>query len=105
MNTATLHNSANPYNTNMGGVVAPHEENLTREVDGWSLGNRDEISFVQEMGIQGSSEGGHGLASSSASSVHGDGSQDGAGCAGMGSSSCLKKCCYTPLVCSLKTEE
>ncbi|KAK8791697.1 hypothetical protein WA538_002901 [Blastocystis sp. DL] len=30
MNTATLHNSANPYKTNMGGVVAPHEENLTQ---------------------------------------------------------------------------
>lgn len=100
MNTATLHNSANPYKTNMGGVVAPHEENLTRMIVGWRSGNRNEIPFVQEMGIQGSSEGGYGLAASSASSVHGDGSQDGAGCAGMGSSSCLKKCCYTLLVCS-----
>lgn len=58
MNTATLHNSANPYKTNMGGVVAPHEENLTRMIVGWRSGNRDEIPFVQEMGIQGSSEGG-----------------------------------------------
>ena len=29
MDLTTLNNSANPAKTNMGGVIAPHEENLT----------------------------------------------------------------------------
>lgn len=32
MDRTTLHNSACPAETNMGGVIAPHTESLTREI-------------------------------------------------------------------------
>lgn len=32
MDRTTLHNSACPAETNMGGVIAPHRENVTREI-------------------------------------------------------------------------
>ena len=52
LDKTTLHNSSNPYKTNVGGVIAPHEENLTRTQLVASSTNRDEMAFVQRWGFK-----------------------------------------------------
>ena len=51
MDLTTLNNSALKCESNLGGVIKPHEENQTRCI-AKSMTTRDEISCLQTVGIQ-----------------------------------------------------